>query len=115
MPQDTHFRNTCTQFYGLLQYRNLKIVPEAQAVIIAFFWEGGGWIMLHTDEYFNVRKRRGSQGGRRESLSEQFCNLCSALIMTKVIKFGRMKCLWHASCTGGGEKRIDIAAREIRR
>jgi len=41
MPQDTHFRNTCTQFRGLLQYRNLKTVSETQAVIIVFLGGGG--------------------------------------------------------------------------
>jgi hypothetical protein len=88
MPQDTHFRNTCTQFHVLLQCRNLKIVPETQTFVIAFM---GGWIILHTGEYFNVRKRRGSQGGRRELRNEQFYNLRFAVIMTKVIKFGRVK------------------------
>ena len=88
MPQDTHFRNTCTQFRGLLQHRNLKIVPEAQVVVITFL---AGWIILHPDGYFNVRKRTGSLGGRRELLNELFCDLSSALIMNKVIEFRRMK------------------------
>ena len=91
MPQDTHFRNTCTQFHGLLQYRNLKIVPETQVVVTAFFLGGGCWIILHPDEYFNMRKRTGSQSGQRELLNEQFCSLCSALIVNKVIEFRRMK------------------------